>query len=288
MVQAPQKTKMRRGKVNLTMIFTFSFALVLLVIVGIFFRFGEPPKDAPNQISAQTQQKIAQLFAQTDQLRKQGKQKEAVIYGQQLINLLEREKVEDWMMLLMAYLAESDMQRELGQWDIAADLIKRAKAVVEAHHLEEQNLTCEVLLREGIFKFASKDYRQAEEYFEQALSCSETMTGHLSVESSAALLWVAENCLTPAFDNPQKALQYLRTVEEVSSSAQPERPQQLMTCLKIEGMAFSMMKKFTEAEEKFLASQEIAERIYPNPENSERKQLSALLKRARESKSQTH
>jgi hypothetical protein len=58
-------------------------------------------------------------------------------------------------------------------------------------------------------------------------------------------------------------LQYLRMVEEVCSSSNPERPQQMMLCLKAQGIALLQLKKMTEAEEKLVAAQEIAVRKFP-------------------------
>jgi tetratricopeptide (TPR) repeat protein len=286
MVQAPQKIKTRRARANLTLILTFSIVIVMLVLVGVFFRVGQQPKDSPKTLSTAAQHKVNHLFWKTDLLRKQHKLSEAVVYGQQLIDLLEKEKPDDWMILTMACVAQSDMLRGLGQWEKAATLLKRAREIVEAHHLEEQPLTCEIVLREGIIKFVNKEYLESEELFQQALSCTTIMNGYLSRESSEALLWIAENCLTPAINKPQKAMQYLRAVEEVCNSAQPERPQQMMLCLKVEGRAFLMMKKFTEAEEKLLAAQEIAQRIFPDPKNNEREHITALLKEVRDGKAQ--
>ncbi len=286
MVQAPQKINKRPAKANLTLILTFSIVIVMAVLVGVFFRVGQPPEDSPHKLSAAVQKKVNHLFQQTNALRNQSKLNEAVVYGQQLIDLLEKEQPDDWMMLLMACIAQSDMLRDLGQWDRAAPPLKRAREVVEAHHLEEQSLTCEILLREGIFKYVNKEYLESEELFQQALGCAATMNGYLSRESSGALIWIAENCLTPAINKPQKAMQYLRAVEEVCNSSQPERPQQMMLCLKVEGRAFMMMKKYTEAEEKLLAAQEIAQRIFPNPKNNERQHIAGLLKQARDGKSQ--
>ncbi len=284
MVQAQTKIKKRRGKASLTLVLTFLLAFIMLVLVGVFFRIGLPPQDAHKTLSLADQSKVNQLFVKANSLRKKNKQKEAIIAGQQIIDILEREQPDDWMMLTMAYVANSDMYRDLGQFDKAAPLIRRAKEIVETKHLEEQNLTCAILLREGIFKYVSKDYLDAEEYFQQALSCSGTLTGYLSVESSSALLWLAEVCLTPTINKPQKAMQYLRAVEEVCGSAQPERPQQMMTCQKVEGMAFLQMRNFSEAEEKLLASNEIAERLFPDPNNGERMHIAGLLKQARDGK----
>ncbi len=286
MVQAQKKIKTRRARANLTLILTFSSVIVIIVLVGIFFRVGQPPEDSPRKLSTAAQHQVNYFFWQTDVLRKQNKLKEAVVYGQQLIDLLEKEKPDDWMILTMACVAQSDMLRGLGEWDKAATLIKRAREIVEAHHLEEQPLTCEVVLREGIIKFVNKEYLESEELFQQALSCTATMSGYLSIESSGVLIWIAENCLTPAINKPQKAMQYLRAVEEVCNSSQPERPQQMMLCLKVEGRAFLMMKKFTEAEEKLLAAQEIAQRIFPDPKNNERAHITALLKEVRDGKAQ--
>ncbi|MCC7530601.1 MAG: hypothetical protein IT342_18910 [Candidatus Melainabacteria bacterium] len=286
MAQAPKKIKTRRAKANLTLLLTFSIVIVMIVLVGLFFRVGQPPEDSSGKLSTAAQHKVNNFFRQTDVLRKQNKLKEAVVCGQQLIDLLEKEKPDDWMILTMACVAQSDMLRGLGQWDKAATLIKRAREIIEAHHLEEQPLTCEVVLREGIFKFVNKEYLESEELFQQALSCTATMSGYLSKESSGVLIWIAENCLTPAINKPQKAMQYLRAVEEVCNSSQPERPEQLMLCLKVEGRALLMMKKFAEAEEKLLAAQEIALRLFSDPKNNEREHITALLKEVRDSKAQ--
>lgn len=287
MVQAQNKIKKRRAKASLTLILTLLLAFIMLVLVGVFFRIGQAPQDEPRTLSQADQKKINRLFVKANALRQKNKQKEAVLIGQQIIEILEREKPDDWMMLTMAYVTTSDMYRELGQFDQATPLIKRAREIVETHHLEEQNVTCEILLREGIFKYVSKDYLEAEEYFQQALSCAGTLTGRLSAETSGALLWLAEVCLSPTINKPQKAMQYLRAVEDVCGSAHPERPQQMMTCQKVEGIALLKLQKFTEAEEKLLASNEIAQRLFPDPNNNERLHIVELLKQARAGKPRT-
>lgn len=287
MVQTQNKITKRRAKASLTLILTLLLAVIMLVLVGVFFRVGQPPQDASRTLSRADQKQVNQLFVKANALRQKSKPKEAVLIGQQIIEILEREKPDDWMMLTMAYVANSDMYRELGQFDKAAPLIKRAREIVETHHLEEQNLACEILLREGIFKYVSKDYLEAEESFQQALSCAGTLTGYLSTESSNALLWLAEACLSPTINKPQKAMQYLRAVEEVCGSAQPERPQQMLACQKVEGMALLQMRKFSDAEEKLLAANEIAQRLFPDPNNNERLHIAELLKQAHAGKTRT-
>ncbi len=284
MVQAQTTIRKRHAKASLTLILMFLLVVIMLVLVGVFFRVGQPPQDAPRTLSRADQNEVNHLFFKANSLRQKNKQKEAVIVGQQVIEILEKEKPDDWMMLTMAYVANSDMYRELGQFDKAATLIKRAKEIVETNHLEEQHLTCEILLREGIFKYVSKDFLEAEDYFQQALSCSGTLTGYVSAQSSSALIWLAEVYLSPTINNPQKAMQYLRAVEEVCESAHPERPEQMMTCQKVEGMAFLKMRKFSDAEEKLLASNEIAERLFPDPKHIERLHIAGLLKQARDGK----
>lgn len=286
MVQAPQKIQKKRARANLTLIITFSIAIVMIVLVGVFFRVGQPPENAPGKLSAAALQKVNYLSWQTEESIKKGKTKEALLHGQQLIDLLEKEKPDDWLLLTKACVLQSDLHRELGQWDKAVPLLKRAREIVETHHLEEQNLTCEILLREGIVKFVNKDYVESEQLFQQALGCTTSLTGYLSIESCGALQWLAMNSLTPAINKPHKAMQYLRAIEEVCNSSQTERPQQMLTCQKVEGMALIMMKKFPEAEEKLLAAQEIAERIFPDPNNNERTHISELLKQAHDGKAQ--
>ncbi len=287
MVQAHKKNKIRPLKANLTLICTFAIVLVMVVLVGVFFRFGQPPEDAPKVLSVETKQKVDRLFHKSNLLKAKGDRKQAVVVLQRLIDLLEKEKPDDWLQLASAYTAQSDTYRELGQWDKAAVFLKQAKEIVDVHHLEEQRLTCEILMREGILKFVNKDFIDAEEFFQQALGCSETLNGHLSAESSGMLIWLAEANLSPAINNPQKSMQYLLAVEEVCSSVRPERPQQMMSCQKIEGKALLSMRKFAEAEEKLLAAKEIIGKLTSDPNNGELLHITNLLKQAREGKAQT-
>ncbi len=268
----------------MTLIATGALSLSMLVLLATFFRFGMPEQEEKRELSSEKSREVTTLFFNCDNLRKQGKLTEACKVAQQEIDILEKEKPDNWLMLAMILVTQSDMYRELGQYDKGLPPIKRAREIVETHDLEENHLTCEIILREGIFKYVNKDYVEGEELMQQALSCSETLFGYLSIETTENLLWIAIMNLTPAINKPQVALQYLRTVEEVCNSSQPERPRQMMTCLKVEGQAFTLLKKYPEAEEKLLAAQEIAERLYRDPNHPERQHIAGLLKEAQAGK----
>ncbi len=283
MVQAPKKFKKAR-KANVTNILTLMVALAMLVLVGIFFRVGMQSEDEPRKLSAKDSVTVSQWFLKVAALRKKGQRQEALVYSQKIVDLLEKEKTDNAPLLAIIYVQQSDLYRELGLMDKASQVIQKAKELVEKYHMEEQNISCEILLREGICKFANKEFVEADDYFQQALTCSATLTTYLSKETNEALLWLAETCLTPSVNKPQKAMQYLRAVEEVCSSSENERPAQMMTCQKVQGIALITMKKYSDAEEKLVASQELAEKLFKDPNNPERIRIGELLKQARTSK----
>lgn len=284
MVQAPRKPRKRPLRANITLIATCALSLIMLVLLAVFFRVGQTPQEEKRVLSPEKQREVNALFFNVAKLRQEGKLAEACQAAQKTIDILEKEKPDNWLTLAMILVTQSDMYRELRQWDKGLPAIKRAREIVETHHLEEDRLTCEIVLREGIFKYANGDVVEAEELMQQALNCTQTLFGYLSLETTQNLLWIAQLNVTPALNKPQRALQYLRTVEEVCNSSQPERPLQMMTCLTTEGKAFTLLKKHSEAEEKLLAAQEIAERLFPDPTNGQRMQIADLLKTARAGK----
>lgn len=286
MVQAPtpHQSQKKRVKASLPLVSGLVVVIVMVVLVAIFFRVGVPEQDEPKAVSPRVLREINAHLIKSGQARKNGKLKAAIEESERAIQVMEREKSNDWIQMTTLLVAISDMYRESGQWDKGLPPLEKARELVKKYHLEEERITIEVLLRQGIFNYMNKDFVEAEDQFQQAESCAQTLTGSLSVETSQCLIWLAQSYLSPAFHNPKRALQYLRMVEEVCGSSNPERPQQMMLCQKVQGEAYLQMKKLPEAEEKLLSAQEIAARIYP-PNHHERTHLANLLELIRADKS---
>lgn len=257
--QSPRK----RVKANLPLIAGLALVLGMVVLVAMFFRVGAPRIEEAKTPPLKVQHQINSFLFLATTAKAAGKRQEAIEQTEKALQLMESSKSNDWIQKATWLVSLSDLYRENGQWDKAQAPLETAKAVVVEHHLEEEKITCEILEREGVFSYVNKKFVEAEDQFQQSLSCSQALNGSLSVETSDRLIWLAETYLSPAFNNPKRALQYLRMVEEVCSSSAPERPEQMMLCLKVQGIALLQMKKMTEAEEKLVAAQEIAVRKFP-------------------------
>ncbi|PZM80492.1 MAG: hypothetical protein DKT66_14635 [Candidatus Melainabacteria bacterium] len=266
----------RRGRANLPLVAGFALVLGILVLVAIFFRAGSPPVEEARTPPLKVQHQINSILFLATTAKAAGKRQEAIDQTEKALKLMETSKSNDWIQKATWLVTLSDLYRENGQWEKALAPLEKAKAVVVEHHLEEERITCEILEREGIFSYVNKKFVEAEDQFQQSLSCSQALNGSLSVETSQCLIWLAETYLSPSFNNPKRALQYLRMVEEVCSSSAPERPEQMMLCLKAQGIALMQLNKMTEAEEKLVAAQEIVARKLPANHN-ETQHIKVLL-----------
>ena len=286
MVQTPNQNNAKRKKVlaNLPLLASLSVLLIMAFLVAIFFRVGSPQDEEAKPIPLKIQHQINAHIFKSEVAKKEGRLQEAIEELEKAIGMMEAEKSDDWMTITTRLVMLSDMYRESGQLDKGIIPLQKARANVEKYHLEEDHITCQILLDEGVFCFVDKKYADAEEQFQQALSCSQALTGSLSFETSQCLIWLANAYLSPAFNSPKRALQYLRMVEEVCSTATPERPLQMMFCQQVQGQAFLQMKKYAEAEEKFLSAKEIAERLFA-PTNNQRQHLDRLLEQLKAERS---
>lgn len=269
MVQTPTSNQSPRKRVraNLPLLAGLALVLGMVVLVAMFFRVGSPQIEEAKTPPLKVQHQLNSFLFLATTAKAAGKRQEAIEQTEKALQLMESSKSNDWIQKATWLVSLSDLYRENGQWDKALAPLEKAKAVVVEHHLEEEKITCEILEREGIFSYVNKKFTQAEDQFQQSLSCSQALNGSLSVETSQCLIWLAETYLSPPFNNPKRALQYLRMVEEVCSSSDPERPEQMMLCLKAQGIALLQLKKMTEAEEKLVAAQEIAVRKFPANRN---------------------
>lgn len=282
MVQAPNKQKLpaRRIRANIPLIAGLFLFLSMVVLLSWFFRFGATADPEAKPLTAQVQQEIHAHVFKFELARKQKNYPLAIEEAQKALQVMEREKSDDGLAMTSRVLDISDMLRDSGEVDKASAILAKANNLVEKFNLEENKITCEILMREGIFSFLKKNFADAEDQFQQALSCSQALSDSYSVETSQCLIWLANIYLSKGFNNPKRSLQCLRIVEEICGSSTPERPAQLLLCQKVQGLAYMQMKKFSEAEERFLSSKEIADRILPagNPESEHLKNLLSTLR----------
>ena len=270
-------------KASTALVMTLALAAVSMVGLGIFFKVGAAPEERQEKISKELEMKIGQLNMQAQVFRQQNKMNEAIGCMKQAVELLEQDKSTDRLPLASAYIGLSDMYRSTGKTNLGEPEVKRAKEIILKDHQEENALTCAILHREGLYKYIQKDYLAAEEYFQQSLTCSSSTISSLSAETSDDLLWLAHVYLAPGMNNPEKALRCLRQVEEVSNAV--ERPSHMMAVQKLQGMAYLALKRYAEAEEKLVASQQLTERLFTDPNHPQRVHIKKLIEQVRAAKS---
>lgn len=269
-------------KANIAFVLTLVLAAAILVAVAIFFRAGASPEQTRDKIPKETEMKIGQLYFQAEVFRKQKKFDEALGCLKQAIEILEKDKSKDRTLLVATYIALSDMYRVTKRIDMGEAEVKRAKEIILENHMEESPFTCATLHREGLYKYIKKDFIAAEEYLQQSLTCSSTVTSSISCETSDNLLWLAHVYLAPGVNKPEKALQCLRQVEEVSTNN--ERPAHMMAAQKLQGEAYMSMKHYNEAEEKLLAAQALTDRISTDPNHPQKVHIKNLLEQIKNAK----
>lgn len=284
MVQTHSKLSTKKST-STGFVFVIGLFILMAIMVGVFFRVGMPPADASIVLTAADSAKVQQNFIKAEQLQAADKNVEAIAVLQENINLLEELKPDDSTPLVNAYFQKCEIYRKLNQYDKAGPAIKKARSIVESSHLEDLPITCDILLREGIIAYTNQNFVEAEEYMQQALSCSESINSYLSNQTSQDLIWLANANLSPAINKPERALQYLRAVEDVCNSSETERPAQLLACQKVQAMAFMQMKKYAEAEEKLLASQKMAEKLFPDANAQQRVHIRELFLQLQREKS---
>ena len=285
MVQTPNQNNAKRKKLraSLPLLASLSVLLIMAVLVAMFFRVGSPQEEKAKPLPLNVQHQVNAHLFKSETARKQGNLQQAIDETEKAVGIMEAAKSDDWLTITTRLVILCQMYRENGQWNKGIAPLRKAREYAEKYHLEEDHVTCQALLEEGIFSFADKKYADAEDQFQQALSCSQALTGSLSFETSQCLIWLANAYLSPTFNNPKRALQYLRMVEEVCGSCTPERPVQMMFCQQVQGQAYLQMKKYAEAEEKLLAAKEIAEQLFA-PTHNQRQHINNLLEHLRAQK----